>query len=110
MNKKKINKVLKFLLFSLFAVFLTIFLSNEYGYYEYQKAKQVTLTEEQIKKFEEDVRNGEDISIENYTVDINKNYQTNLSEIGLNISNNLSNIVKDSVEGFFNSLSKFITS
>ncbi len=110
MNKKKINKVLKFILFSLFAVFITIFLSNEYGYYEYQKAKQVTLTEEQIKKFEEDVKNGKDISIEDYSVNTTKNYQTSLSKAGLNLSNSISKIVKDSVEGFFNSISNIITS
>jgi hypothetical protein len=93
----------------LFAVFLTVFVSNKYGYYEYQKHEQVTLTSEQIKKFEQDVKEGKIIDIESYVGEVNKNNQTKLSQTGLNISNSLANIVKTTVDGFFKYIDTVIT-
>ena len=92
----------------LFAIFITIFISNKYGYYEYKKNEQVTLTQEQIDKFEDDVKNGKNIDIEDYVSNANKNYQTTLSQTGLHISNSLANIVKNGVNGFFGYIEKLV--
>lgn len=109
-DKKKLpNKMFKMSMIVLFAVFLTIFVSNKYGYYEYKKLKQVTLTQEQIKKFEEDVKNGVNVEIENYLEDVNRNYQTKLSQVGLNVSNSVAGIVKKGVDGFFGYINKLVT-
>ena len=89
---KLMTKIFRISFIILFAVYLTVYVSNKYGYYEYQKHEQVTLTEEQIKKFEQDVKDGKEIDIENYVTDVNKNYQTKLSQTGLNISNGLANL------------------
>ncbi len=96
-------------MFLLFAVFITMYFSNELGYFEYQKSKQVTLTQEQILKFEQDIKDGKDISLEDYVVDVNKNYQTSLSKTGLNVSNLLSKSVKSGVENIFKALNGFVT-
>ena len=102
MKKVKLRtKIFRISFIILFAVYLTVYVSNKYGYYEYQKHEQVTLTEEQIKKFEQDVKDGKEIDIESYVSDVNKNYQTKLSQAGLNLSNGLANIVKTGVDGFF---------
>ncbi len=109
-DKKKLNKVLRNFLFLLFFIYVTIFVSNELGYYDYQKTKQVTLTNEQIEKFEEDIKNGIDISIEDYVVDIKKDYQNTLSEASLGFSNFISKTVKKGTESVFNALGKFVSS
>lgn len=108
-KKKLTNKVFKMSIVILFAVFITIFISNKYGYYEYKKLKQVTLTQEQIKKFEEDVKNGVNVEIENYLEDVNKNYQTKLSQAGLDVSNSIASIVRKGVDGFFGYINKLVT-
>lgn len=109
-KKNKIsNKIFTMTLIISFAIFLTIFISNKYGYYEYKKTKQVTLTQEQIKKFEEDVKNGKNVELENYLEKTSVNYQTNLSQMGLNVSNTLSNVVKKSVDGFFGYINKLVS-
>lgn len=109
-KKKLIDKIFKTSIMVLFAVFLTIFISNKYGYYDYQKLKKVTLTQEQINKFEEDVKNGVNVEIENYLTEVNKNYQTNLSQAGLNVSKTLANGVKKGIDEFFGYINKLVTS
>lgn len=110
MKKVKLRtKIFRISFIILFAVYLTVYVSNKYGYYEYQKHEQVTLTNEQIKKFEQDVKDGKQIDIENYVGEVNKNYQTKLSQAGLNVSNTLSKIVKTGVDGFFKYVDSVVT-
>ena len=99
-NKKIKSQFFKILFIVLFAVFITIFVSNKYGYYEYKKHEKVTLTEEQIKKFEQDIKDGKNIDLQNYVVN-DANYQTNFSQIGLNISNSIANTIKKGVDSLF---------
>ena len=74
MNKVKLRtKVFRISFIILFAIFITVFISNKYGYYEYQKHEQVTLTQEQIKQFEQDVKDGKEVDLENYLANTNKN-------------------------------------
>lgn len=112
MKDKKIKlrtKVFRISVSLLFAVFLTVFMSNKYGYYEYKKHEQVALTEEQIKRFEEDIKQGKNVDLEDYVSNTNKNYQTKFSQAGLNLSNGISNIVQKGVESFFSSIEKLVT-
>lgn len=108
-NTKLRTKIFRTSFLILFAVFLTAYISNKYGYYEYQKHEQVTLTAEQIQKFEQDVKDGKEIDIENYLTSTNKNYQTKLSQAGLNVSNGLAGIVKTGVDGIFKYISSVVT-
>ena len=85
-----------------------MFVSNKYGYYEYKKQEQVTLTAEQIKQFEEDVKNGKNIDLENYLEKTNKNYQTKFSQLGLNVSNSIANTIENGVNKLFGYISKFV--
>lgn len=103
------TKIFRLTFIILFAIFLTMFISNKYGYYEYKKREQVSLTAEQIKKFEEDVKNGVNIDLEDYLSETNKNYQTKLSQIGLNLSNSIADTVKKGVDGIFKYLNNFMS-
>lgn len=102
------TKVFRSTVVILFAIFLTMFVSNKYGYYEYKKQEQVTLTAEQIKQFEEDIKNGKNIDLENYLEKTNKNYQTKFSQLGLNLSNSIANTIEKGVNKFFGYISKFV--
>ena len=102
------TKVFRSTVVILFAIFLTMFVSNKYGYYEYKKQEQVTLTAEQIKQFEEDVKNGKTIDLENYLEKTNKNYQTKFSQLGLNLSNSIADTIEKGVNKFFGYISKFV--
>lgn len=109
-DKNKLRtKIFRFTLSILFAIFITLFISNEFGYFEYQKHEQITLTQEQIEKFEQDVKEGKNISLEDYVNNTNKNYQTNFSQMGLNLSNKIADTIKSGVEMFFSSIDKLVT-
>ena len=60
------------------------------GYYEYTSSKKNVLTEEAIKKFEEDVKSGKEIIASNY-IEEEKDYKNKASKIGIEISNFVSN-------------------
>lgn len=103
------TKVFRFTVIILFVIFITMFVSNKFGYYEYKKSEQVRLTQEQIRQFEEDVKNGKDVNLENYLEKTNKNYQTKFSQLGLNVSNSLADAVSAGVNKFFGYINSFIT-
>lgn len=109
-DKRKIyGKTFKIVMLVLFAVFLTIYISNSYGYFDYQKNQQVILTQEQIKKFEDDIKNGKDVTVEDYLQNTYINYQTPLSQAGLNTSNFLAGLVKKGVDSVFSYINKLVT-
>lgn len=108
MKKKKSNKLFRFTFFIFFMSFMVIYFSELTGYYEYQNYKKKALTEEQIKKFEEDVKNGNKVDINQYLVVDNQNYNNNLSKIASKLSDGISKIVKDSVEKTFKYISKAV--
>ena len=56
----------------LFLSFLVLYFAQAGGYYEDVNNKKASLTEEKIKQFEEDVKNGKKIEVENYVVNIKK--------------------------------------
>lgn len=86
MKKKKHNPFLN-LIFILFIVYISLFIAGESGYYENRVNEEIILTEENIKKFETDVKNNKDIDIENYVVKNNKDYSCIASDMGDNFSN-----------------------
>lgn len=103
-----INKFFRISFWVLFVSFFALYISQATGYYEYELHKKVVFTEEQIKKFEEDVKKGQNIDISNYIEDAAKDYQNKTSKLGLNISNSIGKYVKNGIQGTFNALGKLI--
>lgn len=90
MKKKKHNPVLT-ILFILFIVYISLFIAGESGYYEKQTYEKTILTEENIRKFEDDIKNNKTINIEDYTTVKNKDYSCFASDAGDNFSNFVEN-------------------
>lgn len=91
MKKKKHNPFLT-ILFILFIVYLSLFIAGESGYYEKQVNEKIILTEENIRKFEDDVKNNREIDLDNYTNNINKDYSCFASKAGDSFSNFVENL------------------
>lgn len=108
MKKDKKLKVFKFIFLLLFIVYLTIYVSQLTGYYEYKNYQKTMLTKEQIAKFEDDVKNGKNVKINDYVVNTNKNYQTNLSKMGFNVSELISKLVNKGINSSFDFLVKLV--
>lgn len=85
MKKKKTNPVLK-ILFVLFIIYISLYIVGNSGYYENKVNNQVILTEENIRQFENDVKNNKNIDIENYVKDEKIDYSNSISNLGDNVS------------------------
>ena len=109
MKNKKAKKFFKGLFIFLFLVYLAIYVSESAGYYDFKNYKKSSLTEEQIREFERDIKSGKKVNLNNYTKVIETNYSNNLSDMGNNISNTVSSLVNECVTNFFNTVASLAT-
>jgi len=101
MKNNKVNTICKILFFVCFTTFLTFYIAQQSGYYEYSERKKMSFTKEQIKQFEEDVKNGKEIDINDYMQNTDKNYQNKISKLTLGVSENISKYTKKGVDIIF---------
>lgn len=85
----------------LFLSFLVLYFAQEGGYYENLNNKKTTLTEEKIKQFEEDIKSGKEINVENYVVNVKKDYSNKVSSFGLFTSKIFAKYFKIGLEKMF---------
>ena len=101
-DDKLIIRLFRISFITLLVIFLGLFIANNTGYYSFSAINRKQLTEEQIKKFEEDVKNGVDIDINNYLEENIISYKNNISSLGYNISNITSDLIKEGIYKIFN--------
>lgn len=106
--EKIYNNFFKFIFIILSVSFLTLYISNETGYFEYQQRQNVILTKEKIEKFENDIKNGVNLDLEAYLENTQKNYNNKASKTGLFLSNKIGEYAKDVIETTFKFLSDLI--
>lgn len=104
MKKNNKSKYFFRLLFVFFLIFVSLLIAYESGYYESKLSNKAVLTKEAMEKFEEDVKNGEVIDIKKYLKDENVDYSNGITKIGNKISNGLSDIFTNGLDGLFNAL------
>lgn len=103
-DKKKKNNIFLKIIGVLFIVYFSLYLMDNLGYYNIA-AKNKILTEEKLKEFERDVKNGKSIDIKNY-VDDETNYKNFYSNIGYNMSIGIDNILNKGLKKVGNVLKK----
>lgn len=91
--KKKKNYFMVFILL-VFLIFFVLYISKEAGYYEYKAHSKAALTQKQIEKFETDLSNGKNVTIDDYIVNDKVDYTSKVGDIGYKFGN--------LVEGFMN--------
>ena len=89
-KKKKSNIFLK-ILSVLFLIYISLYIMDSFGYYNINTKNKV-LTEQAIKEFESDIKNGKSIDIKNYVGD-NTNYKNFYSNLGYNLSIGVDNVL-----------------
>ena len=97
----KINpkKIFNSIIFSLFVLFLSLYIASSTGYYEYQNKENKEITEEKMKQFEKDIKEGKRVDLKDYSNKDFKNYENNITKLG----NSLSDLIND---GMLNGLEK----
>ena len=108
MKKKKSNNMFKFLFTITFLFFLTIYFASSTGYYEYKNYQKSKYIDNQLKKYEEDIKNGVAIDLNEYIKKSEESYDNKLSVKASKLSNFISKLVKGGVENTFKYISKLI--
>ena len=108
MKHKKLNKLFRYTILVSFVTFFALYLSQSTGYFEYRNSKKVALTNKQIEKFEQDIKEGKNVDIENYIETNNQNYQNTISKTGLTISNLTEKAIRKLIDGSFKVLGDLV--
>ena len=105
-EKKKKNNIFIKILSVLFLIYISLYMMDNLGYYNINTKNKV-LTEEAIKEFESDVKNGKSIDIKNYVGD-NTNYKNFYSNLGYNLSIGVDNVLNKGLKKVGDILKKLL--
>ncbi len=108
-NSRKAWLVFRRILLILFVVFLINYYQVESGNYQNEINKKTILTEEKIKEFEEDVRNGEFVDIKNYTEQTYVDTSNSVDNIGYKVGATVDDFINEKAKIFFEFLKKYFT-
>ena len=68
---------------------------------------KINLTNQAIEKFEEDIKDGKDVLLEDYLQN-EKSYSTKTSTASLKVSNKLENIISNGIKYIFRKISNVV--
>ncbi len=108
MKKKNKNYFFKTLSL-LFLLFISLYIAIESGYYEAKLSKKTTMTEESIKKFEEDIKNGNPIDLESYIYNEAEDYSNNTTNMAIFIGENIEKFMTNGINEIFDFLKSLVT-
>ncbi len=103
------KKIFHGFIWFLFLSFLVLYFSQANGYYEDLNNKKATLTEEKIKQFEKDVKDGKEIKVENYVVNMKKDYGNAVSNFGLYTSKTFAKYFQKGLNKIFGGVDKVVS-
>jgi len=107
--KKKKTNWFKIILIVFFIIYMGLYILNLSGYYQGNVKRKVEFTKEQIEKFEEDVKNKEQIDLNDYLTNQTKDYSNYASKLGYNVSHTIEKVFNDSLKSISNILVKFFS-
>lgn len=99
MNEKKKTNIFSKVMIILFLLFLICYILSISGYYENKMHLKTTFTEEKMNEFENDVKNGVEIDLNNYIDTSEKNYSNKFTKISDNLGNISCNIFEKGLAG-----------
>ena len=103
-TEKILTKIFKKIFLVLLISFTALYFSEAAGYSEYKQHNKKIMTEEKIKQFENDVKDGKNLNLNDYIVEDNKNYESKISKIG----DSMSKEIEKYVVGGLNNTFKFL--
>lgn len=89
-------------------IFLFSYFIEYSGYYEYNLHSKKNLTEEEIKRFENDIKEGKDIDLNSYLIENTIDYSNSLTRTTSNVNIRLNDYLKSIIKRGFNLIGKFI--
>ena len=107
-KKKKTNWFMR-TLYILFFIFISLYFALESGYYESKVAKKTAMTEESIKKFEQDIKEGNPIDINSYKFETHQDYGNNTTDAAIYLGSKVEKFMSSGINDLFNLLKSLVT-
>lgn len=104
------NNFIRIMSLTVFLIFLALYYSSNAGLIDYQAKNKATLTEEQIKMFEEDVKNNVEIDLKKYIENTEEKYDNKISKTTLKLSNTIGETIKGALDFLFGKLENVMKS
>ena len=101
------KKSLKYIPILLIISFFGLYIAYQNGYYEKITRDKINLTNQRIEQFEQDIKDGVDVTIDDY-LDEEKDYTTKTSKASLKISSKLENIIDSGIKFIFRKISSIV--
>lgn len=101
------KKFLKPLVLIIIFSFLALYFFYTSGYSENKIRKEKELMEQMILKYEEDLKNGVDVSKENYVIQ-KPDYSNNFTNTTLRLSEKVCDIIDQSIKYLFKKMSNMV--
>ncbi len=95
----------KFIAIVVIVLFIALYVGQYTGYYDFSTNRKTTLTNDAIKRFEDDLANGKKINASDYLVE-EKNYSNNLSRLGIKTSKLVEKSFNKAIRTIFNEIEK----
>ncbi len=78
----KNKNYVRLIILLLFIVFIILYISKETGYYEFKAHEKAVMTEESIKKFEQDIADGKNVKASDYITSDYMDYSNKFTKVG----------------------------
>ena len=101
------KKGIKIVFIVVIALYLLLYFSYKNGYYKDINSEKKILTEEKIKEYEEDLKNGVDVSQKEYVV-LAPSYDNNLTRSLLKISKAIESGIDKTIKYIFKKLNNMV--
>lgn len=105
MNYKQIAQIIMSILIILF---LGLYVSQMTGYYQYHESRKTTLTKDAMERFEQDIKDGKEISAGNY-LEEDTEYGNKLSNLGMKLSSLIEKGFNKAMNSLFKEISNAIS-
>ncbi len=105
-NKKKKNYLFIIIVSLFFIAFISLYFSQVNGYYEFKEYNKKTLTQEAMKQFENDIKEGKDINVDDYLKTNYVDYSNNISNVGYKTGEFIEGIMTTGLKRTFKLISK----
>lgn len=103
------NRFFLFMFLSFVVFFVILLVAESQGYYKNRNEKAKIMTEEEIKRFEEDILLGRDIDISDYVLYDDMDYSNKVSSNVYKVSLKLESVIDGVLKVIFSGTSKMVS-
>ena len=85
----------------LFLVFIALYIAMESGYYEAKLGEKTTLTNDKIEQFEQDIKDGKPVDVDDYLDEPMEDYSNKISKASVGLTSGTEKFLTSGISRIF---------